>query len=226
MLAQGSTTTYAPLPTILESTDSGTSWQIIYQATFSSIFPTPTTNISCISTTQCTAVVTQFTTTSTSEAITPEALVTTDGGTSWSVNPMGPTELASAAPLAEMAISVTCPSVSLCIASGAQFPFSFTSSGNKYGSGVIWISTDGGISWTSQLIGPAPTTSYGYITGAINCVTSSSCVVDENSYVIDLIGTEQYLVPTGGLFQVSSNAGSTWTSQAAPAPSSVTTAVH
>ncbi len=219
MLAQGSTTTYAPLPTILESTDAGASWNIIYQATFDTIFPTPTTNISCISTTQCTAVVTELGGGgTTSPSITPEALVTTDGGTSWSVNPMGPTELASVAPLPEMAISVTCPSVSLCIGSGEQFPFSFTSSGNKSGSGVIWISTDGGVSWTSQLIGPAPTTSNGYITTAINCVTSTSCVVDEDSYVIDLVGTEQYLVPTGGLFQVSSNAGSTWTSQAAPAP--------
>ena len=219
MLAQGSTTTYAPLPTILESTDAGASWNIIYQATFDTIFPTPTTNISCISTTQCTAVVTELGGGgTTSPSITPEALVTTDGGTSWSVNPMGPTELASVAPLPEMAISVTCPSVSLCIGSGEQFPFSFTSSGNKYGSGVIWISTDGGVSWTSQLIGPAPTTSNGYITTAINCVTSTSCVVDEDSYVIDLIGSQYYLVPTGGLFQVSSNAGSTWTSQAAPAP--------
>ncbi|HUY85880.1 MAG TPA: IPT/TIG domain-containing protein, partial [Acidimicrobiales bacterium] len=105
------------------------------------------------------------------------------------------------------------------MASGMQFPFNIMApSTYTYGSAAIWTSTDAGATWTSQLVGPPASSSSGSFAGGINCFEPNSCVATINPYVIETASSRLYLVPTGGLFEVSSNSGATWTAQSTPPP--------
>jgi hypothetical protein len=136
-------------------------------------------SISCATTEDCQAV---------GSDTNGNALVTTNGGTTWSFD-----NIATNAGYAVLA-AVTCPSSEDCYAVGS----------NDFDGTLVWATTNGGATWVGHNA-PGSVALQGFFSGSgIACTSISSCFVVAG------------LTITSGAIVATSDGGSSWTSQTIP----------
>ncbi len=119
-----------------------------------------------------------------------DVVVTTDGGSSWTANPLANTFNGNVN-------GISCPSTSDCVATI-----------NEHTSSSIMISTNGGETWTYQF--EVDSLSSAGLTG-ISCPTTSTCYV---------VGQSQHVSKFGAVIAVTTDGGVHWSGETPPAGAS------
>ncbi|MCL6105731.1 MAG: fibronectin type III domain-containing protein, partial [Actinobacteria bacterium] len=202
----------AGAPEIIRTVDGGVSWQTVSVPTSPSFTNYTLFQVTCPNGLSCVGVGIEGGPAGSAGM----AVVTADGGSTWSLDQVTPV----VANVATLLDGVGCTSATNCIAGGVATT-SPSSSSPQTVSAVTYTTTDGGVTWQQKSLPSAPSGQQSGIRGA-TCVISGPCYLAGFYWQPSPSSSNPNTYITAPLLDESTDQGTTWQSASPPTPPSNT----